>query len=181
MLFNANHFQVGFHFFLQQLAFLFVIFNIIGHCYTNKLFTNNIASSNEIINFLSNLCRHFCIITILFLTMRFILQTWKIGTLAINEDFLTVLEITVFQIRFRADFLKIFVIVMDAAVNAMGIFCACKEILLDAFGAGVFLTIFANRAFSNLCRVGIRADGAVLVDENDFVLKFLSHYDSSGY
>ena len=167
---------------MEQLAFLFVIFNIIRHCYTNKLFTNNIASSNEFINFLSNLCRHFCIITILFLTMRFILQTWKIGTLAINEDFLTVLEIAVFQIRFRADFLKIFIIVMDSAVNAMCIFRACKKILFNAFGTGVFLTILANRALSNLCRVGIRANGAILVDGNHhfvfhFVLKFLRHYE----
>jgi hypothetical protein len=67
---------------------------------------------------------------------------------------------------------------MNAAVNAMRIFRACKKILFNAFGTGIFLTIFANRALSDLCGVGIGANGAILVNGNDhFVLKFLCHYE----
>jgi hypothetical protein len=90
--------------------------------------------------------------------VSFALETRKIGTLAIDKHFLAVFEVAVGEIRFCADFLEVFIIVMNTAVNAMGIIVARQEIGFDAFGTGAFLAVFAWAASTNHCGIVFCAD-----------------------
>jgi len=69
-------------------------------------------------------------------------------------------EVTINEICFGADFLEVFVVVMDAAVNAMGIIVARQEIGFNAFGACAFLAVFAFAAATKNCGIVLCADGA---------------------
>jgi hypothetical protein len=72
-------------------------------------------------------------------------------------------EVTTDEICFGADFLEVFVIVMDAAVNAMGIIMARQEIGFNAFGACAFLAVFAFAVATKHCGIILCADGAAFL------------------
>jgi hypothetical protein len=99
------------------------------------------------------------------------LQARKIGPFPCDKDFLAMLKVTIFQVGFGANLLKVFVVIMNSAVNAVGIFCACKEILFNAFGACTFFTVFAGDAFTDNRGVSIRTNATIDFNgDNHFIL-----------
>jgi hypothetical protein len=72
-------------------------------------------------------------------------------------------EVAIDEVCFGADFLEVFVVVMDTAVNAMGVVVSCEEIGFNAFGACAFLAVFAFAAATKHCGIIFCADGAAFL------------------
>jgi hypothetical protein len=86
------------------------------------------------------------------------------------------LKVTIFQVGFGANLLKVFVVIMNSAVNAMGVFCACKEILFNAFSACTFFTVLAGDAFTDNGSVSIGTDAAICFNGDDhFILNWFGN------
>ena len=67
-------------------------------------------------------------------------------------------EIGLLEIRFRTDFFQNRVGVIHTAVDTVGILGTAQEILLNAFGTGVFGAVFTNDFSAENSRIDIGTD-----------------------
>jgi hypothetical protein len=97
-----------------------------------------------------------------------LLQPREIGSFSVDQDFLAMLEIAIFQVGFRANLVQILVVVMDTAVNTMRVIGPRQKILLNALAANVFFAVFTGDSLSD--------DGCVIVGTNGTCLFGHDHF-----
>ena len=90
-----------------------------------------------------------------------VLEARKHSAFAVDEHFLAVFVVFLFQIGLRADAAQRGVRVVHTAVETVGVLMAAHEILLHALGARVLVTKRALHLLAEHGRVVIGADAAV--------------------
>jgi translation initiation factor 6 (eIF-6) len=107
------------------------------------------------------------------------LESREIGTLAIDEDFLTVFKVGLVQVGSSANLTERCIVVIDATMDTMSIFMTCQEILLDTFAAGGGRAVFAGDLLANNRRVLVGTDAAALGLDH-LIGKFLGRFGCHG-
>jgi hypothetical protein len=83
------------------------------------------------------------------------------------------------QVGLRADFTETGIIVVYTTMEAVGILDSLQEVSLNAFGTGIFFTIFTYHFFTNDCRIIIETNRTRL-GLHDRLLGFLGWHGRVG-